>query len=288
MTSLPELARDRSIVICAGPGGVGKTTTAAAIAVEGARLGRRTCVVTIDPAKRLADALGLDRLTNEPGLVDGDWEAPGELWALMLDTKSTFDDLVTRYAATPRQAEGILGNRLYRNISSALSGTQEYMAMEKLYELHDGGALRPDRGRHPADPQRPRLPRRSPPADPLPRQPRLPPAHDADPGLPAGRERGHPGFPADGLQGGRLRGGRRRRRLLRRLRGHGAGLPRPGRAGLRAAAPTRAPPSCWWPPPAATPSTRRSTSPSASGTPIYGSKPWSSTGSIPASDRQSR
>ncbi|HEY2303947.1 MAG TPA: ArsA-related P-loop ATPase [Acidimicrobiales bacterium] len=139
MTSLLELARDRSIIICAGSGGVGKTTIAAAIAVEGARIGRRTCVVTIDPAKRLADALGLDRLTNQPGLVEGDWDGPGQLWALMLDTKSTFDDLVARYATSPRQAEGILANRLYRNMSSALSGTQEYMAMEKLYELHEDG-----------------------------------------------------------------------------------------------------------------------------------------------------
>jgi anion-transporting ArsA/GET3 family ATPase len=139
VTSLLTLTRERSILICAGSGGVGKTTIAAAIAVEGARLGRRSCVVTIDPAKRLADALGLDRLTNQPGLVEGDWDPPGELWALMLDTKSTFDDLVTRYAAGPEQTDGILGNRLYRNISGALSGTQEYMAMEKLYELHEDG-----------------------------------------------------------------------------------------------------------------------------------------------------
>jgi anion-transporting ArsA/GET3 family ATPase len=132
--SVTELA-DRSIVICCGSGGVGKTTTAAAIALEGARRGRRACVVTIDPAKRLADALGLVELTNTPGKIEGDW--PGELWALMLDTKSTFDSLVTRYAATPDQAEAILHNGLYRNISGALSGTQEYMAMEKLYELHD-------------------------------------------------------------------------------------------------------------------------------------------------------
>jgi anion-transporting ArsA/GET3 family ATPase len=90
--------------------------------------------VTIDPAKRLADALGLASLTNTPHRIDGDW--PGELWALMLDTKGTFDDLVHRYAAGPDQAQAILGNRLYRNISGALSGTQEYMAMEKLYELH--------------------------------------------------------------------------------------------------------------------------------------------------------
>jgi len=135
LAGLDVLAEHRSIVICTGSGGVGKTTAAAAIAVEAAQRGRRACVVTIDPAKRLADALGLASLTNEPGLVDGPW--PGELWALMLDTKSTFDALVTRYAERPEQAQGILSNRLYRNLSGALSGTQEYMAMEKLYELHD-------------------------------------------------------------------------------------------------------------------------------------------------------
>ena len=128
---------ERHIVICCGSGGVGKTTTAAAIALEGARAGRRACVVTIDPAKRLADALGLESLTNTPGEIEGDWS--GELWALMLDTKSTFDNLVVKYAASKEQAEGILRNGLYRNISGALSGTQEYMAMEKLYELHDEG-----------------------------------------------------------------------------------------------------------------------------------------------------
>nr|MDQ3789528.1 ArsA family ATPase [Actinomycetota bacterium] len=115
----------------------GKTTTAAALALEGARRGRRACVVTIDPAKRLADALGLEELTNEPGRIEGDW--PGELWALMLDTKTTFDALVARYAGSPEQAEGIMRNRLYRNIAGALSGTQEYMAMEKLHELHEAG-----------------------------------------------------------------------------------------------------------------------------------------------------
>ena len=135
--SLTAAVRDAAIIVCAGSGGVGKTTTSAAIALEGARLGRRACVVTIDPAKRLADALGLDQLTNKPGKIDGDW--PGELWALMLDTKNTFDSLVERYAATVEQARGILENRLYRNISGALSGTQEYMAMEKLYELHESG-----------------------------------------------------------------------------------------------------------------------------------------------------
>jgi anion-transporting ArsA/GET3 family ATPase len=133
---LGSLATDRSIVICCGSGGVGKTTAAAAIALEGARRGRRAVVVTIDPAKRLADALGVaGGLTNEPSRIDGPW--PGVLWAVMLDTKSTFDDVVVRYAADRAQADRILANRFYRNISGALSGTQEYMAAEKLFELHE-------------------------------------------------------------------------------------------------------------------------------------------------------
>jgi anion-transporting ArsA/GET3 family ATPase len=133
--TLDQIVRRHDIIVCTGSGGVGKTTTAAVLALEGARAGRRTVVVTIDPAKRLADALGLEGLGNTPSRIDGDW--PGELWALMLDTKGTFDDLVTRHAGTPEQAQRILDNRFYRNISGALSGTQEYMAMEKLYELHE-------------------------------------------------------------------------------------------------------------------------------------------------------
>ncbi|HYZ97873.1 MAG TPA: ArsA-related P-loop ATPase [Acidimicrobiales bacterium] len=133
--SLDELVAQRRIVVCCGSGGVGKTTVAAVAGLEGARRRRRTVVVTIDPAKRLADALGLAGLSDTPGRIEGDW--PGELWAMMLDTRSTFDALVGKYAATPEQAERILANRFYRNISSALSGTQEYMAMEKLYELHE-------------------------------------------------------------------------------------------------------------------------------------------------------
>ncbi|HEY1636654.1 MAG TPA: ArsA family ATPase [Acidimicrobiales bacterium] len=139
MIDLAHLVEDRRIIVCCGSGGVGKTTSAAAFALEGARRGRRTCVVTIDPARRLADALGLGSLTNSPGRVEGRW--PGELWALMLDTKSTFDALITRYAAGADQAEGILDNRLYRSLSASLSGTQEYMAMEKLHELNEEGGF---------------------------------------------------------------------------------------------------------------------------------------------------
>ena len=136
MTDLAGIVAESRIIICSGSGGVGKTTTAAVIAMEAARIGRRTVVVTIDPAKRLADALGLggEGIGNVSTKIEGPW--PGELWAVMLDTKSTFDDLIARYSGDPDQAQRILANRFYKNISGALSGTQEYMAMEKLYELH--------------------------------------------------------------------------------------------------------------------------------------------------------
>ncbi len=127
---LAAIVARSTIVVCTGSGGVGKTTTAAVLALEGARQGRNTVVVTIDPAKRLADALGLAGLSDTPSAIDGPW--PGQLSALMLDTKSTFDGLIAKHAGTPEQTEAILANRFYRNISSALSGTQEYMAMEKL------------------------------------------------------------------------------------------------------------------------------------------------------------
>jgi len=146
VTGIAELVAQRRVVICCGTGGVGKTTTAAAIALEGARLGRDACVVTIDPAKRLANALGLEQLSDTaseipPERWSGGAPVTGRLSALMLDTKSTFDQLVTRNAASPEQAQRILDNTFYRNVSGALGGTQEYMAMEKLHELHDEGGF---------------------------------------------------------------------------------------------------------------------------------------------------
>jgi anion-transporting ArsA/GET3 family ATPase len=137
VSQLSELVTDRSIVVCCGSGGVGKTTVSATFALAAAQAGRRACVVTVDPARRLANSLGVESLVNTPTEVAGAW--PGHLFALMLDTKGTFDALVHRYARTEEQAEGILANRLYQNLAGALSGTQEYMAMEKLYELVDSG-----------------------------------------------------------------------------------------------------------------------------------------------------
>ena len=137
--TIDQVVQDRSIVICCGSGGVGKTTTAAAFALQAARLGRRACVVTIDPARRLANSLGLDALTNQPTRIEGPW--PGELHALMLDPKGTFDDLIRRYSDSEQQAEDIKVNRIYRNLTGTLSGTQEYMAMEKLYELVEEGGF---------------------------------------------------------------------------------------------------------------------------------------------------
>ncbi|MFM7068484.1 MAG: ArsA family ATPase [Actinomycetes bacterium] len=136
--TLSDVVDSSNVVVCCGSGGVGKTTTAAIVAMEGARNGRKAVVVTIDPARRLADALGIAGLTNEPSRIDGPW--PGELWALMLDTKRTFDGLVERYSADAEQAQRILQNNFYANISGSLSGTQEYMATEKLYELAVEGA----------------------------------------------------------------------------------------------------------------------------------------------------
>jgi anion-transporting ArsA/GET3 family ATPase len=145
MPSVGEILDGKDICICAGSGGVGKTTTSAAIAVGMAARGLKVCVLTIDPAKRLADSLGLKQLGNEakqvnPALFEQQGvEIKGELWAMMLDAKATFDELVARQAPDEEARDRVLNNRIYQQISSALAGSQEYMAMEKLFELHSEG-----------------------------------------------------------------------------------------------------------------------------------------------------
>ncbi len=124
---------DTRIVVCCGSGGVGKTTTSAALALSAAEAGRRVVVLTIDPARRLAQSLGLEELDNEPRQVDVPGIA-GRLDAMMLDMKRTFDDIVVAHS-TPERAELILANPFYQTLSSSFAGTQEYMAMEKLGQL---------------------------------------------------------------------------------------------------------------------------------------------------------
>jgi anion-transporting ArsA/GET3 family ATPase len=121
------------IVVCCGAGGVGKTTTSAALALAAAEAGRTVVVLTIDPARRLAQSLGLEELDNEPRRVDVPG-VDGELHAMMLDMKRTFDDVVAAHS-TPERAQAILENPFYQSLSSSFSGTQEYMAMEKLGQL---------------------------------------------------------------------------------------------------------------------------------------------------------
>ncbi len=136
--TLRPVLDDASVVVCCGSGGVGKTTVAAAFGVEAARRGRRVVVLTIDPAKRLADALGVDELGPEPSRIDLGAvvdDASGELWAMMLDTAAAFTAVVRRYAADTEQADRIVANTFFRNMAGSLSGTQEYMAAETLHLL---------------------------------------------------------------------------------------------------------------------------------------------------------
>ena len=127
------------ILVCCGSGGVGKTTTAAALALRAAERGRRTVVLTIDPARRLAQSMGLSELDNVPRRVIGvDESAGGSLDAMMLDMKRTFDEIVVTHAE-PAKAEAILANPFYQALSSSFAGTQEYMAMEKLGQLQATG-----------------------------------------------------------------------------------------------------------------------------------------------------
>ena len=133
MTSLDidPLLADAKVIVCCGSGGVGKTTTAAALALHAAERGRRTVVLTIDPARRLAQSMGLVELGNHPSRVPG---VAGELDAMMLDMKRTFDEIVLAHS-DPGRAEQIFANPFYQSLSSSFAGTQEYMAMEKLGQL---------------------------------------------------------------------------------------------------------------------------------------------------------
>ena len=131
------------VLVCVGAGGVGKTTTAAALALGLAQRGEKVAVVTIDPAKRLASALGLAELPSEPRRIAPELlreqgvAVEGELWAMMLDAKRTFDELIVRLAPDERAREEILANPVYRELSSAVAGSHELSAIAKLYELHE-------------------------------------------------------------------------------------------------------------------------------------------------------
>ncbi len=135
--TVADVVAEHDIVVCAGSGGVGKTTTAAAVGLLGAKTGRRTIVLTIDPAKRLADALGVAELGNRPTPVNLD--ASGSLDAMMLDQKGAWDSLVERYAESEEVRAKIFANSFYQNLSSTFAGSQEYMAIEQLSQLDTDG-----------------------------------------------------------------------------------------------------------------------------------------------------
>jgi anion-transporting ArsA/GET3 family ATPase len=141
VSGLSERLDGKRVVIVAGSGGVGKTTASAALALGLAAAGQRVAVVTIDPARRLAEALGLRELGNEPRQVDAALleghgiQMRGELWAMMLDPKATFDDLIVRLSPDASTREDVLGNRIYAQLSSAIAGSQEFSAVAKLYDI---------------------------------------------------------------------------------------------------------------------------------------------------------
>jgi anion-transporting ArsA/GET3 family ATPase len=142
---LSKLLDRKKVILCVGSGGVGKTTTSAALALAAARSGKKVICLTIDPAKRLANSLGLESMTQEETTVStaifqaAGVEVPGSLTVMMLDTKRTFDDIVNKHASSPKARDAILTNKIYQYVSTSLAGTQEYMAMEKLQSLREGG-----------------------------------------------------------------------------------------------------------------------------------------------------
>ncbi len=138
---LSALVHEKRILICCGSGGVGKTTTAAALALQCAASGLKTLVLTIDPAKRLANSLGIEKIDFQErqipkaDLKQAGVDAKAPLYAMMLDTKHTFDALIKKYSNDPKKAAAVLDNKLYNHLSNMIGGSQEYMAMEKLYEI---------------------------------------------------------------------------------------------------------------------------------------------------------
>jgi anion-transporting ArsA/GET3 family ATPase len=142
---LAKLLDTKQVLLCVGCGGVGKTTTSAALALAAARAGKRVLCLTIDPAKRLANSLGLEHMTREETLVSPEIfkragvPVEGSLTVMMLDTKRTFDEIVIRHASSQKAREAILTNKIYQYVSTSLAGTQEYMAMEKLQALREAG-----------------------------------------------------------------------------------------------------------------------------------------------------
>jgi anion-transporting ArsA/GET3 family ATPase len=132
---LTSLLESHKLIISVGSGGVGKTTTAAAIGLKAAKQGRKVLVLTIDPARRLANSLGLNQFGNQETQIQLAASIPGELWAMMLDTQSTFDGLIERVSPDQETKDKIFNNRVYRHISESFGGSQEYMATEQLYEV---------------------------------------------------------------------------------------------------------------------------------------------------------
>lgn len=136
---LSTIVAQQQLIVCVGSGGVGKTTTAASLALAGAYAGRRALVLTIDPARRLANSLGLSEIGNTEHRIPLPPEVPGELWAMMLDAPSTFDDVIRKVARDDATREAIYKNRIYRSIAGSFSGSQEYMATERLFDVMQSG-----------------------------------------------------------------------------------------------------------------------------------------------------
>ena len=139
MSKVAEMLSDRRVVVCCGAGGVGKTTVSASLAVAAARAGRRVLVVTIDPSKRLAESLGVDRNPADPIAVEHSTLIPadssGSLAAWMLDPQLISDNVVRRFSGSARDASNLLSNRIYRNVTAMVAGMQEYTAVQALYEF---------------------------------------------------------------------------------------------------------------------------------------------------------